>query len=334
MRVVHHLREVRSEGAAPGRRHCVTIGVFDGLHLGHQRIIEGLVEDAHQAGQEAVVITFDPHPATIVSDEPLLLLTTVGERLELMEALGTDTAVVFPFTEEVVQTAAGDFVGELVRHLDLVEIRVGPDFTLGHHQRGDIAYLTGLGAKLGFAVRTTEPVTWDGEVVHSSRIRDALRSGDIDEANGCLGRPYRLSGVVIHGRGRGQNIGVPTANMSPPPNRLIPGGGVYACRARTERWGTYAAAVNIGTRPTFTGRSGSQGLTVEAHLLDFDRNLYDQVLALDFVARLRDEHAYPTLNALVAQMREDIAKTRALVDEGEASDTERILYSNPPISNE
>jgi riboflavin kinase/FMN adenylyltransferase len=272
------------------------------------------VTEAHRNDQEAVAITFDPHPTAVLSETPPLLLTTIGERLNLMAALELDTVVVFPFTKEVVQTTARDFVDKLVRHLSLAEIRVGPDFTLGHERKGDIAYLKDLGDRLGFRVRVVEPVEWRGDVVHSSRIRSALQRGDIDEANGCLGRPYRISGVVIHGRGLGQNIGVPTANIDPPPNRLIPAVGVYACQAHTERWGTRAAAVNVGTRPTFTAQSGTQGLTVEAHLLDFDRDLYDQVLGVDFITRLRDERAYPTLNALVAQMREDIEQTRTLLE--------------------
>jgi len=315
MRVVHHLREVYPTPRSTGTPSYVTIGVFDGLHRGHQRIINGLVEKANGAGGEAVAITFDPHPATVLGENAPLLLTTIGERLDLMAGLGLDTVVVFPFTDAVIETSAGDFVNDLTRHLNLVEIRVGRDFTLGHEQRGDIPYLRRLGAKLGFRVQVVEPVMWRGDVVHSSRIRAALRDGDLDEANGCLDRPYRLAGVVIHGRGLGQDIGVPTANIAPPPDRLIPAGGVYACRAHTERWGTYAAAVNVGTRPTFTGRTAPQGLTVEAHLLDFDRDLYDQVLGLDFIARLRDERAYPTLNALVAQMREDIAQTEDLLNE-------------------
>ena len=313
MRVVHHLKDVHSGQHASSAHSYVTIGVFDGLHRGHQRIIKGLVEEAHAADQQAVAITFDPHPAAILGDDTPLLLTTVGERLELMAALELDTAVVFPFTEEVLETSASDFVDDLMHHLNMAEIRVGRDFTLGHGQQGDIPYLRRMGEELGFRVRVVEPVEWRGAVVHSSRIRDALRDGDISEANGCLGRPYQLSGVVIHGRGLGQDIGVPTANIAPPPSRLIPASGVYACRAYTERWGAYPAAVNVGTRPTFTTRSSPQSLTVEAHLLDFDQDLYDRVLTLDFVARLRDERAYPTLNALVGQMREDIARTRDLV---------------------
>jgi len=315
MRVVHHLRAVNPTERSSDRRSYVTIGVFDGLHLGHQRIIEGLVEEAHVNGHRAVAITFDPHPVAVLSDQAPRLLTTVGERLDLMDTMALDTVVVFPFTEEIVHMTADDFVDALVRHLNLAEIRVGPDFTLGYGQRGDVAYLRRLGVQLGFQVQVIPPVAWRGDVVHSSRIRDALQRGDIDEANGCLGRPYRLSGVVVRGRGLGRSIGVPTANIAPPPKRLIPQGGVYACRAHTERWGTYTAAVNIGTRPTFMAQPDAQGLTVEAHLLDFDRDLYDQVLALDFIARLRDERPYPTLNALVAQLREDILQTRDILDE-------------------
>jgi riboflavin kinase/FMN adenylyltransferase len=308
MRVVHRLKEVR-----PVSRSFVTIGVFDGVHLGHHSILQGLADAAHATGQAAIAVTFDPHPAAVLSDRPPLLLSTVGERIDLMAAVGLDALVIYPFTEEVVHTPAASFVDELVRHLDMAQLWVGPDFTLGYEQQGDIPYLQRLGSQRGFEVRVIEPVVWQGEVVHSSRVRQALRRGDVEEARGCLGRPYQLSGVVVHGRGLGRDIGVPTANISPPPNRLIPAGGVYACWAQTERWGKYVAAANIGTRPTFASQSDAQGLTVEAHLLGFDRDLYDQVLGLDFVARLRDERAYPTLNALVGQLRQDIAETRALL---------------------
>jgi len=313
MRVVHHLSEASRLECAPKVPTHVTIGVFDGLHRGHQRIMRGLVEAARASDHRAIAITFDPHPSAVLGDSPPLLLTTVGERLALMRELELDTVVVYPFTEDVAYTSAGDFIRELMHHLDLAEIRVGPDFSLGHGKQGDVAYLQQLGDRLGFAVRAIDPVEWRGDVVRSSRIRHALRRGDLDDANGCLGRPYRLSGVVIHGRGLGRDIGVPTANISPPPDRLIPAGGVYACRAYTERWGGFAAAVNVGTRPTFAARHDTQGLTVEAHLLDFDRDLYDQVLTLDYVARLRDERAYPTLNALVEQMEADIKETRGLL---------------------
>jgi riboflavin kinase/FMN adenylyltransferase len=310
MRVVHRLSEVH-----PVSRSYVTVGVFDGVHRGHQRIIGGLARAAHATGNDAVAITFDPHPVTVLTERRPLLLTTVGERIDLMADLGIDTVVVFSFTEEVVETPAAGFVESLIQHLNLGELWVGPDFRLGRGREGDVTFLRRLGSKRGFGVHVVEPVEWSGSIVHSSRVREALRRGDIEEATGCLARPYRLSGIVVHGRGIGQDIGVPTANISPPRSRLIPAGGVYACWAHTEQWGSFPAAINVGTRPTFT--ANAQGLTVEAHLLGFDRSLYDQVLALDFVARLRDERAYPTLNALVAQLREDIAQTRALLEEEE-----------------
>lgn len=316
MRVVHRLTEV-----CPASRSYATIGVFDGVHLGHQRIIGGLVDAAHRSGGQAVAITFDPHPAAVLSETPPLLLTTVGERTSLMAGLGLETLVVFPFTEEVVRTLADEFMERMVRHLRLAELWVGPDFTLGYEREGDVTFLERTGAEHGFQVRVVEPVRWGGGVVHSSRVRGALRRGNMKEAAGCLGRPYRLSGVVVHGCGPGRDIGVRTAHISPPANRLIPAGGVYACWAHTERWGVFPAATNVGTRPTFTTRSNAQGLTVEAHLLDFDGDLHDQVLALDFVARLRDERACPTPNALVAQLHEDIAETRdLLLGEGSVKD--------------
>jgi riboflavin kinase/FMN adenylyltransferase len=308
MQIVHRLSKVQ-----PASRSHVTIGVFDGVHRGHQRLIGEMVQTAHAANRVAVAITFDPHPASIVSDEPQLLLTTVGERIDLLTNLDLDALVVYPFTPETAQTSAADFVGKLIEHLQMAELWVGPDFTLGQGGEGDIPALKRLGEEEGFEVRAIEPVAWDGKPVHSSRIRNALRNGDVAEAAGCLARPYRLSGVVTHGHGVGKRIGVPTANIAPPTDRLIPTGGVYACRAHTERWGAYPAAVNIGTRPTFTETFSAQALTIEAHLMDFDNNLYNQVLTLDFIAHLRDERVFSTLNALVAQLQDDIAQARALL---------------------
>lgn len=308
MQVVHGLEEVHA-----GSRSCVTIGVFDGVHRGHQRILKGMVEEAESPDCTTVAVTFDPHPAAVLGDNAPPLLTTMGERMRLMAELGLDVLVVFPFTEDTASTSAADFVESLVRHLGPAQLWVGPDFTLGHRREGNVSALRRLGEQHGFTVRVAEPVVWGGGIVHSSRVRDALQRGDVEEATGCLGRPYRLAGVVIHGRGLGQDIGVPSANISPPPSRLIPAKGVYACLAQTERWGTHPAATNVGVRPTFAG----QELTVEAHLLDFEGELYSQVLALDFIARLRDERVYSTLNALVAQLHKDVAQTRAVLGKEE-----------------
>jgi len=268
-----------------------------------------MAEAAHLTGNVAVAITFDPHPATTLGYDPPPLLTTVEQRAELLAALGLDVVLVLPFTLATARTPATDFIETLMHHLRLAELWGGPDFTLGHRREGNISFLRCLGAERGFAVRIVEPVEWEGALVSSSRVRAALRTGDVPQATGCLGRPYRLAGVVVRGDGRGHSIGVPTANISPPPERLVPANGIYACLAHTKHLGTHPAVINIGTRPTFPGHT----LAVEAHLLDFDADLYDQVLALNFIARLRDERAFPTVNALVEQIHDDIAQARVIL---------------------
>lgn len=292
-----------------GAKGHVTIGVFDGVHRGHQQIIVGMVDAAHAAGDVAVALVFAPHPAATLGYEPPPLLTALDARTELLAALGLDVLIVIPFTQALARTSATEFVEALLQHLHLTKLWGGPDFALGHRREGDVSFLRRLGAEREFAVRVVEPLIWEGDLVSSSRVRAALRVGDIDQATGCLGRPYRLTGAVVHGDGRGRSLGIPTANLAPPPKRLIPASGIYACLAHTEQAGTYPAAVNIGTRPTFDGHD----VTVESHLLDFEGDLYDQTLALDFGARLRDEVAFPSVDALMAQMQRDIAQTRDIL---------------------
>ena len=291
----------------------VTIGVFDGVHRGHQQLITGMVAAAHAAHSAAVAITFDPHPASTLGYEPPPLLTTGEERAGLLAALGLDVLVVLPFTAGLARTSASEFVELLVRHVHLAELWGGPGFVLGYRREGDVPFLQRWGAKHGFTVHIVEPLVWEGALVSSSRVRAALETGDIPQATGCLGRPYRLAGIVVRGDGRGHRIGIPTANVSSPPGRLVPAGGIYACLAHTQDLGTYPAVVNIGTRPTFVATSGEQALVIEAHLLGLDADLYDQGLALDFAARLRDERTFSTPGALVAQIRDDIAQARAIL---------------------
>ena len=293
----------------------VTIGVFDGVHRGHQVLIATMVEAAHSTHHAAVALNFDPHPASALGYEPPPLLTTVEERVELLDALGLDVLVMLPFTKATARTPATDFVDPLLDHLHLSELWGGPDFALGYRREGNISFLQRLGAERGFAVRIVEPLVWEGKVVSSSRVRSALKAGDIPQATGCLGRPYRLAEPVVRGDGRGHTIGIPTANISPPPERLIPARGIYVCLAHTEYPGTHAAVVNIGTRPTFT----TDHLVIEAHLLDFEGDLYGQVLALDFIARLRDEWAFPSADALVEQIHKDIAQARAVLGGAKAT---------------
>lgn len=294
----------------------VTVGVFDGVHRGHQQIIVGMAEAARSAGGVAIALVFDPHPAAILETagrQPLRLLTTVEERAELLATLGLDALIVSPFTKATARTSAGDFVEALIQDLGLIELWGGPDFALGHRREGNVSSLRRLGAERGFSIRVVEPLVWEGDLVSSSRIRAALDAGDAHQATGCLGRPYRLTGQIVHGDGRGGRLGVPTANLSLLPERLIPANGIYVCLARTEHLGTYPAAVNVGTRPTFPGASADQASTVEAYLLDFDGDLYGQTLALDFIARLRDELTFPNIDALIAQMHKDIAQARDIL---------------------
>ena len=304
MRIVRDLTQARLASRA-----YVTIGVFDGIHRGHQQLIGGMAQAAHAAGNLAAVLTFDPHPAVALGYEPPPLMTAVEERAELLAPLGLDLLVTFPFTPATVRTSAADFVAPLTQYLRLAELWGGPDFAFGHRREGDVQFLRQLGAERGFSVRVVEPLVWEGELVSSSRVRTALQTGDLPQATGCLGRPYRLAGAVVRGRGEGGRIGLPTANLSPSPGRLIPGGGVYACLASGARLEAHPAVVNVGVRPTFGGGE----LTIEAHLLDFDGDLYGQALALDFVARLRGEVAFPTIEALVAQIREDVAQARIIL---------------------
>ena len=310
MHVVHDLAQVHLTS-----RSYVTIGAYDGVHRGHQQLITAMVEAAHstvrpsvhgKAHATAIALTFDPHPAVTLGYASPPLLTTTERRAELLAALGLDVLVVLPFTLSTAHTPAIEFIETLSHYLHMAELWGGPDFALGYRREGDVSFLQRLGTERGFTMRIVEPLVWKGILVSSSRIRATLKAGDIDQATGCLGRPYRLTGVIVQGREVGRRIGMPTANLSSSPECLIPAGGVYACMAYIEHLGPHPAVVNIGTRPTFAG----QTLTVEAHLLDFDSDIYNQTLSLDFIARLRDERSFPTPDALVAQIQNDIAQAR------------------------
>jgi riboflavin kinase/FMN adenylyltransferase len=309
MRIIHDLTQARP--AAPS---YVTIGVFDGVHRGHQHLITHMVEAARSTRSAAIAVTFDPHPVKTLGGEPPPLLTTLEERVDLLGALGLDALVVLPFTQAVARTTATDFVEALNHHLDLAELWGGSDFALGHRCEGDIPFLQRLGARRGFTVHVVEPLVWERGLVNSSRVRGALKAGDIPQATGCLGRPYRLAGIVIHGHEPTGRIGVDMAEIAPPSERLIPGNGAYACLARSEHHGTHTAVTYIGTRTAPGGGSGERGQTIEAHLLDFDAELYGQVVTLDFIARLRGKQTFPTADARGEQIRDDIAQARAILD--------------------
>lgn len=289
----------------------LTIGNFDGVHLGHQALIGEMVEAARRQQRWAGVLTFDPHPLTVLEPErPLSFLTSLEERLELFAALGLDVVIVHPFDKTVARMSARVFVTALSQHLRLAELWVGPDFSLGHRQQGDVSTLRRLGEELGFVLRVVPHFCRDGQSVHSTRIRALLQEGDVQEAAALLGRPYRLSGEVVAGAGRGRALGFPTVNLAVEPGRVLPGDGIYAGWAEVAGQ-RYAAAINVGRRPTFAEEKAQR--TVEAYLLDFEGQLYGQVVTLTFVERLRPEQRFESARELVEQMTRDVAVTRRVL---------------------
>ncbi|MBU6334724.1 MAG: bifunctional riboflavin kinase/FAD synthetase [Chloroflexi bacterium] len=286
---------------------ALTIGVFDGIHRGHQHVLATVVARARQLGLDAAALTFEPHPAQIVRPEHApLLLTTLDERIPLLAAQGLDLLVIEPFTAALSRLRAAAFMERVCDALPLRELWIGWDFVLGHDREGTPAVLRQLGARLGFSVHIIERLATDGPRLSSTAARHALLEGDIDTATTILGRPYHLAGRVVSGDRRGSTIGVPTANLALPAGRLVPANGVYVCRAQVA--GAWRPAVtNIGVRPTFDGLRR----TVEAHLLEFDGDLYDQPLTLQILARLRAEQRFASVAELVAQIRRDVVAAQA-----------------------
>jgi riboflavin kinase/FMN adenylyltransferase len=289
----------------------LTIGSFDGVHIGHQQLIRELNNHAHQAGAKSVVLTFHPHPAVILRGKTgAFYLTTATEKVELLDVLGTDIVITHPFTRELSQSTARDYVSYLIDHLGFQQLWVGYDFALGKGREGSVPYLKALGEKFGYKVYIVEPVMVNGSVVSSSQIRQLITDGDISEANRLLARSYRVAGEVVHGDGRGKRIGIPTANLETGDEKLIPGAGVYACRVQLldKLW---PAAVNVGIRPTF--ESIDQRSHVEAYILDYSGDLYTQNIALDFVGRLRGEERFESVDKLIKQIYVDIEQTREII---------------------
>ena len=285
----------------------VTIGVFDGLHRGHQYLIRSLVAEAHERGLLAGVMTFHPHPDEVLhGSKRRYYLTTVEERAALLASMGVDYLVTHPFNREVMKVRAADFVDQLVTHMRLKCLWVGADFALGHKREGNVAFLTARGAEKGFDVRAIPLVDSEGDVVSSTNIRAALLEPDLASASNWLGRSYSVQGEVVHGMKRGRQLGFPTANLQIPESKLIPANGVYAGWA-TLNGQRYMAATNVGYSPTF----GNTDVTVEAFLLDFNQEIYGQQMTLTFEKYLRPEMKFNGLEALIAQMTQDVETGRA-----------------------
>ena len=294
-------------GTASFSRTVVTIGNFDGVHLGHRAILGRVQQRARELEAQAVAVTFDPHPLKVLRPGMHLpLLTTPAQKLKLLNASGLEAVVVLPFTREFAALPARDFVMQyFCERLKVREVVVGHDYCFGRNREGNIDLLRELGRTHGFTVQVVWAVEVDGAVVSSSLIRAMLKLGRVAEAANLLGRSYGVVGRVIQGKGRGAKLlGVPTANLRPE-NELLPATGIYAVRVRrgAETW---LGAANIGTCPTFENGEFS----LEVHLLDFAGDLYGDTLEVEFAARLREERKFPSLEALTAQIHADIAAAR------------------------
>ena len=289
---------------------AVTIGVFDGVHRGHQHLIRRLRQVAERNDATPVVVTFRNHPLAVLRpDVPLALLSTLDERLELLQAAGVKHVAAITFNRDLSLLSAEEFVLALRDSLGMAHLVVGPDFALGHQRSGTIPVLEELGRQLGFTLDVADELTLEGDAVNSTAIRAALSEGDVRRAAHCLGRPYTLSETVERGEGRGAELGFPTANIGLPPERALPANGVYAAwlSAGDQR---YQAAVSIGTKPTFH-QAGPK--TVEAHVLGFSGDLYGVKVGLEFVDHVRAEERFPSAEALITQMHRDVAAVRKLL---------------------
>jgi len=289
----------------------LTIGSFDGVHLGHQQLIHQLNTNAHLAAAKSVVLTFYPHPSVVLRGRSgAFYLTTPTEKANILDDLGIDIIITHPFTHQVSQSTAQDFILYLLDHLGFQQLWVGYDFALGRGREGNVSFLRELGKEHNYQVHIFEPVTSNGKTISSSHIRRLLQEGKVEEANSCLGRQYQVVGKVIHGDGRGKSIGIPTANLDPGNEKLIPRAGIYACQVKIKDK-SFPAAVNIGTRPTF--ESIDQKSHVEAHILDYYGDLYDQQITIVFISRLRDELRFGSVEELIIQIHKDIEKTREVI---------------------
>lgn len=288
----------------------LTVGVFDGVHRGHQLIIDKLTAGAHASDAPAAVLTFDPHPASVLGGREIKCLTLPDERAGLLGDLGVDVVITQPFTRELSTVTASEFMTRLKRHLGLQRLLIGYDFALGKGREGNATRLTEIGAELGYTVDVLPALSDQSGVISSTEIRKLIEVGNVAEAARLLGRPYSLQGPVIHGDGRGRTIDVPTANVAYSHEKMIPAKGVYACWAYLNNQ-KYQAAINIGTNPTFT--PDKQVPNVEAHLLDFRGELYGEILRLEFIARLRDELKFDSVEKLLEQIWKDVKMTHYIL---------------------
>jgi riboflavin kinase / FMN adenylyltransferase len=287
----------------------LTMGKFDGVHLGHRQLIGTAVNRARELGFVSAVLTWEPHPNVVLRpDSPPRLLTSLEEKAELIAALGPDLLVVAPFTAETKATSADAYMAQICAAMPLRELWVGEGFAMGRGRAGDVPSLMAIGRELGFAVGAVSKVLVGGLPVSASRVRELLADGDVVGAAALLDRPFGLRGLVVEGDKRGRTIGFPTANLQIDADHVLPADGVYACRVLLDG-SRLPAVTNVGVRPTFDGLRR----TVEAHLLDWSGDLYGRSLVVEFLHRLRGEQKFNGIEALVAQIRRDADAARELL---------------------
>lgn len=305
MQHVQNLSELQIE------RSSLTIGSFDGVHLGHHDLLKRMAERAKEAEVPVVVLSFFPHPSVVLRQRtPAFYITTPDEKAELLGQEGVDYVITQPFDIELSKVEAGDFLDRLTAQLGFVDLWAGEDFALGHQRRGNRHFLEKESRARNFNFHLVPPLLVGGEVVSSTRVRESLRSGDVARAATYLGRSFSLVGVVQEGAGRGKELGIPTANLKIWEERATPAVGVYACIVEVDGQ-RKQAVTNIGYRPTFEDKP--EGPIIEAHILDFERELYGQEIKVEFIDRLRDEMRFSGPEELLKQIELDVSHGRSLL---------------------
>ncbi|MBT3321612.1 MAG: bifunctional riboflavin kinase/FAD synthetase [Anaerolineae bacterium] len=288
----------------------LTIGVFDGVHYGHQKIISALTKDAKKNGATSLVISFYPHPAAVLGKrENVKYLTLPEEKAEILARMDVDVLLTHPFSQEVGARSPKEFMKAILARVKVEKLLIGYDFALGKNRIGNADYLKSLGLELGYALETFKPLSSGSDIISSSRVRDALVSGGVREAHQLLGHPYALYGSVIHGDGRGRKINVPTANIEISLEKIVPKNGVYATLAVLDGV-KHPAVTNIGIRPTFT--PDKERANIETHILGFSKDIYGKELKLELISRLRDEKKFASVEELLRQIKDDIRKAEEI----------------------
>ena len=288
----------------------LAIGVFDGLHRGHQKIIGKLTEGAHAKRVPAVVLTFWPHPAFVLGGGEVKSLTTPDERADLLASFGADVVLTHPFDSVVADLSAREFMERLKEHLGISHLLMGYDFALGKGREGNATRLAELGREMDYTTEVIEAVSDESGVISSTEIRKLVSVGNMSDAAKLLGRNYSLRGPVIHGDGRRRKFEIPTANIDYPKDKVIPANGIYAAWAWMDGR-KYMSAVNIGINPTFT--PDKQTPNLEAYILDFKRDIYGKDVRIEFVERLRDELKFDSVKTLVEQIQKDVVRVREVL---------------------